>query len=815
MRKFPKFAKAYIGAIVLAGSLLFTTSLANWETTDFWEFLFYLFLATLASTRKIPLPGVTGTMSVNHVVFLIVIAELSLSEALVIAAVGTIVQMFWRAETNPTAVQMAFNIACVILAVGNAVVYYQSEMLANLVTWQPFRHGIAACLFFVVNTLSVAFVIGLTERRHPLRIWRDCYFWSFPYYLLGASLGAGAVLAGETAGWYVVILFIPVVAIVYRTYQVYLDKLESQKDHAEDIASLHLRTIEALAMAIEAKDAGTHEHLERVQIFVREIGKEFRLEEEELQALVAASILHDIGKLAVPEQIINKPGKLTPEEFEKMKIHPSVGAQILERVEFPYPVAPIVRAHHEKWDGSGYPDGLKGEGIPLGARILAAVDCLDAMASDRPYRRALPLNEAMDYIVSQSGKSYDPKVVDILQAKYEDLAYASSQIGRTLERLATNLSIANGKAPAAGFELPAGAPAERAVARPDFLNSIAAARQEVQALFEITQELGNSLRLDETISMLERRMKKLVDFDSQAVYRLNKDTLTAAYVNGVDSALFGRLEIPRGEGLSGWVADSGKPITNGKPSVEFGYLDDPSLFSNLHSALAVPLKGTEGTVGVLTIYRREQNAFSKEDLRLMTAISSKLAITFENAIEFENVRTSANSDSLTGLPNAKSLFVHLDNELERARRTTTDLTVVVCDLDGFKQVNDAYGHLAGNRVLTEVSAAFRRHCRKYDYVARMGGDEFVFVFYSMSPETARIRMRELEAEVREVGHAVCQQEVLSASFGLAVYPADGAEAEELLAEADRRMYQVKRWRKVTAHTAGELNNMDSLSRVVQ
>ena len=142
-----------------------------------------------------------------------------------------------------------------------------------------------------------------------------------------------------------------------------------------------------------------------------EIGKELGLGGSALKALQAAALLHDIGKLAIPEHIISKPGKLTPEEFDKMKIHPIVGAEILQKVQFPYPAAPIVRSHHEKWNGAGYPDGLQGEQIPIGARILAAVDCLDAVATDRPYRRALPLEEAIEVVASEAGKSYDPKVV--------------------------------------------------------------------------------------------------------------------------------------------------------------------------------------------------------------------------------------------------------------------------------------------------------------------------------------------------------------------------------------------------------------------
>src|SRR5437667_9169216 len=169
------------------------------------------------------------------------------------------------------------------------------------------------------------------------------------------------------------------------------------------MVNLHLRTIEALALAIEAKDHTTHDHLQRVQVYARELSHALDLTETELQALQAAALLHDIGKLAVPEHIISKPGRLTPEEFDKMKIHPVVGAEILERVRFPYPVVPIVRAHHEKWDGTGYPFGLRGEEIPIGARILSAVDFLDAMASDRQYRRALPMHEVLQRLAAESG----------------------------------------------------------------------------------------------------------------------------------------------------------------------------------------------------------------------------------------------------------------------------------------------------------------------------------------------------------------------------------------------------------------------------
>src|SRR6202142_1180908 len=264
-------------------------------------------------------------------------------------------------------------------------------------------------------------VISLADKKSIRRVWIDGYLWSFPYYLIGAAIAGFVSYLNRQIGWQTALLTLPVIYVVYRSYRLYVGKLEDGKLHAEEMSHLHLRTIEALALAIEAKDQTTHEHLQRVRVYAMEIAKELGLSHEETEALQAASLLHDIGKLAVPEHIISKPGKLTPEEFEKMKIHPIIGAEILEQVDFPYPVVPIVRAHHEKWDGSGYPYGLKGEEIPIGARILAAVDCLDALASDRQYRKALPLDEVMQRLAAESGKSFDPKVVEVLKKRYKSL----------------------------------------------------------------------------------------------------------------------------------------------------------------------------------------------------------------------------------------------------------------------------------------------------------------------------------------------------------------------------------------------------------
>src|SRR5438045_833870 len=191
-----------------------------------------------------------------------------------------------------------------------------------------------------------------------------------------------------------------------------MGRAEDSYSHLTELNRLYLSTIETLAMAIDAKDQVTHGHIRRVQAYAVGLAKRIGVNDVKLiKAIEAAALLHDMGKLAVPEHILNKPGKLTPAEFEKMKLHATVGAEILSAIDFPYPVVPIVRHHHESWNGTGYPDGLKGTDIPIGARILSVVDCFDALTSDRPYRPRLPDTEALKILTDRLGSIYDPLIV--------------------------------------------------------------------------------------------------------------------------------------------------------------------------------------------------------------------------------------------------------------------------------------------------------------------------------------------------------------------------------------------------------------------
>src|ERR1700691_3745792 len=596
-------AQIFVGLVIAAGTACLMQAAIHQSSKNIAEFICYLGIAVLASRFRVTLPGITGHLSVNFLFILVGVAELGYSEALTLGAIAMLAQSLY--PDRPTAIQLTFNVCACALSTAVAYAVYHNPLLNGLIENRPLLLCLTASVYFIVNAGCIAVVISFSEGKPLRKILVDCYFWSFPYYLVGAGIAGAISWFNHAFNWETSLLFVPAIYLIYRSYRLYLGKLEDEKRHVEEMAKLHLRTIEALALAIEAKDQTTHEHLQRVRVYAIEVAKELGIKGAELEALHAAALLHDIGKLAVPEHIISKPGRLTPEEFEKMKIHTVVGAEILERVRFPYPVVPIVRAHHEKWDGSGYPYGLKGEEIPIGARILAAVDFLDALASDRQYRRAMPLEGVMQQLAAESGKAFDPSVVHVLKRRYrslENLALAqSAEDGNA----APKTQIMRGEAPGAGCEnaTVSDSPGREAT----FLSSIAAARQEAQSLFELSQDLGASLSPGETLSVFSVKLRPMVPYDAIAIYILRDNVLIPEYVNGDNYHLFSSFRFPVGDGLSGWVAQNKKSIVNGNPSVEPGYLNDPSKFSTLRSALAVPLEGVSGVIGVLALYRAEKD----------------------------------------------------------------------------------------------------------------------------------------------------------------------------------------------------------------
>jgi diguanylate cyclase (GGDEF)-like protein len=316
-------------------------------------------------------------------------------------------------------------------------------------------------------------------------------------------------------------------------------------------------------------------------------------------------------------------------------------------------------------------------------------------------------------------------------------------------------------------------------------------------LVEVTNDLGNSLSIEETLALLAVRVNRIIEHDAIAIYLVQENKLMPRYVKGESFRLFSSIQIPVGQGLSGWVAENDLPILNGNPAVEAGYMNDPRLVTPLRSAVSVPLRSKDRIVGVLTLYSLRAAAFTADHRRILLAIAPRAGHAIENSLRFEMATNAADTDELTGLANARFLFAHLQQEVARNSRTGEPFAVILIDLDGFKSANDRYGHLAGNRIRQAVAAGLRRNCRAGDVVARLDGDEFVLGLSDAGKyvDATLARMEETMATLAAEAH--CEAEIMF-SAGVSRYPDDGPDAETLLEleKADERMYEAKRRKKM-------------------
>jgi len=783
----------------VAGAVASLYSASGYATAQWPHFFVYLAAILLSAPLRVSTPKTEQSLPLSFPLVLLGILELSPLQTVALAVAAVAPLYGWQGSKNFSPSRVLFGISCAIAATVLAwhAYFWSLKPLNNEAA--P-ALAVAAAVYFLLSSLPAAL---WNKFSSPGAIFsprpRELH-WHIPFYLVSAMVAAIANYMGLLFGWMTSLLLIPVAYTAHRIYKTQVEIVRDRERYIQEAEALHLRTIEGLAMAVEAKDQNTHRHLMRVRLYVAEIGKTMGLSKPEMQALATASFLHDIGKLAIPEHIINKPGKLTQEEFEKMKIHPVVGANILERVHFPYPVVPIVRSHHEAWDGSGYPDGLKGEEIPIGARILTAVDCFDALASERPYRRAMPLDEVMAFIKSKAGSQFDPAVVRVLEERYVEFdAMARRQI-EEMEPLQTELFIRRGEAPGAGFEPEQDAPTPGSLDRilrsenadvlaAESLNLIAAASREAKAVFELSQMLGTSLSMRETSAMMSKRLQPLIPFECFAVYVKSEESVKAQFIDGDLAQAFSSQHIPLGEGLSGWVAQNERPIVNGNPTMETNYVTESGMLTENSSALSIPLLDSSNAVlGVLTVYASQHAAFSKDHLRILEAIQPKFALSIENAVRFRNAEADARVDHLTQLVNMRYFSQQINAQVEKARESGGRFAVGVCDLNSFKAVNDRHGHLKGNDLLRAIAEGFRACSGPADIVARMGGDEFAFLFPTMDESVSGSHLRKLDEAVQRACAGLRIEASISSSIGIAYFPDDGDTAEELLGKADREMY---------------------------
>jgi diguanylate cyclase (GGDEF)-like protein/putative nucleotidyltransferase with HDIG domain len=812
MKQLPLAARLYVASVIAAGAIVMAVCLPRVDISQ--QPVLFVALVAIASASaalKVTLPITTSgsTMSVSYAVDFASLLLLGPHATMVVAVASAYCQCHLNNKEHNPVYRTMFSMAALVLTVesaglalrwlgGPAAPHDLSAIARPLVG--------AATAYFLVNTGLVATAIALSTRHKITTTWQTNFLWSAPSYFVGAGTAAVvATLVTKTGYWFAPLAFAPIY-LTYRTYKVYMGRIEDEQRHVRQTSDLHLATIEALARAIDAKDQNTQTHIRRVQLYAAGMAKAIGLSPEAIQGVKTAALLHDIGKLAVPEHILSKPGPLTQEEFQKIRIHPEVGAEIIAAVPFPYPVAPIILSHHERWDGKGYPKGLKGEEIPVGARILTIVDYFDAVTTERPYHKALSHDSALELLRHEAGRALDAALVDIFIKILPALVAEGDAEERAL--LATGVAPVHQGSGSTSAGLVPGSSA------PNAFENIAMAHREIYALYEIAQSMGTSLGVSDTMALVSSKLTKIIPWSGCALFLAQGDNevLKCRYAAGVDTPQLLNGTLKFDEGLSGWVARNRRTLVNANPALTFETLGFPD--TRLQSAIVVPLYFNDSFIGCLALYHTDANRYNEDHRRLIERVGEQAGAVLHNAIVFEQTQEDSLTDPLTGLPNRRSMFVHLSRELARAERLKGQVALIVMDVDGFKTINDSYGHHVGDHALREVSVALQDGLRPYDLCVRYAGDEFIVVLTDCSREAADLKRIELQERVAQLDVEVRPGKRLpiAVSAGAAVFPHDGTTYEALLAEADHRMYRDKATRRGQLRSRPPIDNEFAVDR---
>lgn len=814
-----------LGAVTLLGSVLLllgvfhTLSLPISGWTGLGPFIGLMVLTIAASRFTVPVTNAVGVPQshksvADAFIFLAVMMYAlppakNFGPAMLLAAVVGFISTFKLGDRR----SVVFTTATAITSTFIASFFYRILVFVfasdAVASGHPLSFDILLfplCVFaitqYFLSTFAAAAFIGLNSGQTRPLLSKDSVVWTLITQVAGVAAAAlfySALRGGGIPFVFIGLLIIVLVHMLYRFNENRVNEVrqaEAEKsEHIEEMARLHMNTIESLAIAIDAKDQTTHGHVRRTQIYATEMGRLLKVSHSESQALMAGALLHDIGKLAVPEYILNKPGKLTESEFAKMKIHPTVGGDILKRVNFPYPVEDIVRYHHEKWDGSGYPKGLRAQAIPLVARIISVVDFYDATRCDRPYRKGMKREDSLALLQKMAGSAFDPKLVALFT---EHVAEFDNLIGQQdiEEQVASEtIDLVTKARPDAGL-------ASDILGAPDNsfgFRSITEAQREVFALHEIAQTIGSSLNMHDTVALVSNKLRAIVPFDSCIIFITDEKSgkATAIHTAGDHADIFARRRMSIGDGITGWVIANARSMCNASPELDLvGVPED--IAKNYRGVLVSPLVREDGAFGSITLYSKSRTSYTTEHVRLLESVCQHASSALNNALTFEKTKESALTDPLTDLPNARGFYMMLEQRIAECQRLNREpLSLISMDLDHFKKINDDYGHAVGDRLLASIARVMRKELRQMDILTRYAGDEFVAIMPMASQTMAVMVAERIRAAVGSHKFSVRTGKTITAtvSVGISCFPTDGETTEELLTAAARNMQEDKHSRK--------------------
>ncbi|MCA1584539.1 MAG: HD domain-containing protein [Acidobacteria bacterium] len=613
--------RLFVGVVGVAGLLVMAHSLAALPyTPQPLQWITLGVLATVAGTFALRVPGVPVQVSVSDTFFFSSALLFGPAPATVAIAIDSFL-ISWR--SGHTAQRLIFNIACPPLALWiGAQAFFAMIGAPSLSNESSISSAaivlplvVLTTLYFVVNSGLTAIAVSLERDQPVLGLWQRHFAGISLCHFAAASASFFLVVAVRSVSVLALAAVLPLLVMFQIAMRSWLGRVGDAQRHVAEVDRLYLSTIEALSAAIKAKDGATSHHVRRVQRFALSLARELGVEDPAvLQAIQTASLLHDTGKLAVPERILNKPGALTPAEFETMKLHVDVGADILSSIEFPYPVVPIVRSHHENWDGSGYPRGLKGDEIPIGARILSVVDCFDAVTSDRPYHAARTDQEALAIIIERRGKMYDPQAVDAFVRVYRSTALdaaARNGLDEAVRRITRSVAVE-----ASPALVPATSADQSSLPR------------ELLTLMSLSRVVAGQPTVSDVAQLAWTHLQRLNPAKSCVIFVASArgDEIVARFAAGASASELGALSMGLGQHLSGWVAAHRQPMVNSDARLDLGV---QRVSADLRYCLSVPLVHGDHLTGVITLYGR--NRFSADHVKTMQMMAPHIAEMLERA----------------------------------------------------------------------------------------------------------------------------------------------------------------------------------------
>ena len=765
----PWWGRGYLGAVAAAGMLILGHSVYSLYTHPIsWNWFVLALLTLLTGLATVKLPSVPATISVSEVfVFTSALLYGPAAGTLTVALDALIISLALAHKGHP-AYRLVFNVFAVPAALWvGAHLFFATANLPPLASLAPnVRVDLGDLLkplvlfagcYFALNSWLIAFAIATEKRISPLKVWFENFAWLSLNYFGGASLAALLVTYTRDFDYRLLAIVLPLLGVLYFTFSTSMGRVADTNRHLSELNTLYMSTIETLAMAIDAKDQITHGHIRRVQHYALELAKGIGIKDPaHIRAIEAASLLHDMGKLAVPEYILNKPGPLTPAEFEKMKLHASVGADILSSIEFPYPVVPIVRHHHESWDGSGYPDGLRGTDIPIGARILSVVDCFDALTSDRPYRPRLPDSEAIKILMERRGRMYDPLVVDtFLQLHHAIAAPAPTVVPARAGFSAITRSLD-----------PAG---DSAKSRARF-EEINASTEETVVLFDLATALSEHTDLQSVADVITKHLRRMVPASTCVLYLYDDkaDELVGATSVGEHAAHFLHVRIPRGQRLTGWIAANKQSVRNSDPVLDLGDVAR-TLRPPLKSCLGAPVVAGSDLVGVLTVYSSQPAAFSENHQRIVEAVARQVAPTIRNVLKPAE-KVSEQQTSVGDQPDSAVASPNLTSGLQSS--------ILLVELN----LSSEWNHSRTESVWGIVTEALKKVLRPADVIFRFNEASLVVLLKSTEKRSATSIVQETWRQLTQADLSDAPG-LIAITVGSASSPEDGAVLQSLIETA--------------------------------